>query len=414
VTAEPAALPGRSPLAARNPLVVTYWASGDALIARYTMPYVRMIRDRLEPGGRITVVTFDPPGSRRRDLTEDRIDHVAFRYDSFGGRAVLRRALDIPRLLALCLRRRIGVIHSWCSTGGAIGWLLSVVTRKPLVLDSFEPHADSMVENGTWSADSFRFRLLLRLERLQARRAAAAIAVSPWMADYSRRRYGRVPSPLYLKPAGADLDEFRPRQADPSPGGEDESDDVVAVYAGKFGGIYLESEAFELMSVLTVELGDRLRFLILTPTDPAEVIAMAAAAGIAAERMTVLSVAPGEVPEHLRRADFAINFVRPVPTRLYNTSIKDAEYLACGLPVLIADGISDDSRLIADNRAGAVFESLDPTAYRAAARSLRAILDEEPAPARRARIRELAERHRDLDSAAAVYASLYGDRPPAP
>ena len=394
----------------RNPLIVTYWASGDALVSRYTLPYVRMIRDQLEPGERITIVTFDPPGSRRRDLTEDRIDHVAFRYDGFGARAILRRALDVPRLVVLCRRRRIGVIHSWCSTGGAIGWFLSVVTRKPLVLDSFEPHADSMVENGTWSPKSLRFKLLLLLERLQTRRAVAAIAVSPWMADYSRRRYGRVPSPLFLKPACVDLDDFRPPEADAAREGSGDGGEIVAVYAGKFGGIYLEAEAFELMRVLTDEFGPRLRILLLTPTPEAEVHRMADDADLPREILTVRSVEPDEVPDHLRRADFAINFVRPVPTRLYNTSIKDAEYWACGLPVLIADGISDDSDLIRENAAGAVYESLEPAAFRNAAAKIREILESEPAAARRARIRELAVRHRSLDSARDVYASLYGDR----
>ncbi len=399
----------RSPISGRNPLIVTYWASGDALISRYTMPYVRMIRDHLEPGERITIVTFDPPGSRRRDLTEDRIEHVAFRYDGFGTRAVLRRAFDVPRLLALCLRRRTGVIHSWCSTGGAIGWLLSVLTRRPLVLDSFEPHADSMVENGTWSAASVRFKALLLLERLQARRASAAIAVSPWMAEYSSRRYGRVPNPIFLKPAGVDLEQFRP--AEPGEVTAAEPGAVLAVYAGKFGGIYLESEAFDLMATLIEEFGPGLRFLILTPTGEPEVRAMADAAGLPAEALIVRSAEPGEVPSQLRRADFAINFVRPVPTRRYNTSIKDAEYLACGLPVLIADGISDDSELIRDNHAGAVFGSLDREAVREAARRMRELLESEPPERRRSRIRGVAERHRDLGSAAGIYAALYGRRP---
>ena len=395
-----------APIAAGNPLVVTYWASGDALISRYTMPYVRMIRDGLAPGRRITIVTFDPPGSERRDLTEDRIDHVALRYDGFGALAVLRRALDVPRLVALCFRRRIGVIHSWCSTGGAIGWFLSVVTRRPLVLDSFEPHADSMVENGTWSGESVRFKALLKLERLQTRRAVAAIAVSPWMADYSRRRYGRVPDPLYLKPACVDLDVFTPAEDGETAAGSDA--DVVAVYAGKFGGIYLEAEAFELMGALRDVFGSRLRFLILTPTPEVEVQTMASQAGLDRDALTVKSVAPEDVPAELRKADFAINFVRPIPSRLYNTSIKDAEYLACGLPVLIADGISDDSALIRDNDAGAIYDRVDRDAFRAAGERMLELLGSEPPAERRRRIRELAVRHRNFDLARDVYRSLYG------
>ena len=41
--------------------------------------------------------------------------------------------------------------------------------------------------------------------------------------------------------------------------------------------------------------------------------------------------------------------VKPVPTKRYCTPVKDGEYWALGLPVIITEGISDDSGIIREN-----------------------------------------------------------------
>lgn len=52
---------------------------------------------------------------------------------------------------------------------GALGYVLSKFTGSKLIIDSYEPHAESMVENGTWKKSSLKFKILFWLEKNRAR-----------------------------------------------------------------------------------------------------------------------------------------------------------------------------------------------------------------------------------------------------
>jgi hypothetical protein len=61
----------------------------------------------------------------------------------------------------------------------------------------------------------------------------------------------------------------------------------------------------------------------------------------------------------LNAADFAICPVKPIPSKRYCSPIKNREYWATGLPVVITNHISTDSELIALKNVGAVWKRLD-------------------------------------------------------
>src|SRR5690606_22395326 len=113
-----------------------------------------------------------------------------------------------------------------------------------LVLDSFEPHAESMVETGTWNKNSLSFRLLFRLEKLQFKKAKKIICAAKGMMEYAKSRYNIGRKEEFVKPACVDLLKFN-LSATPEVSIPAGKDDIVCVYAGKFGGIYLEQETFD-------------------------------------------------------------------------------------------------------------------------------------------------------------------------
>jgi hypothetical protein len=106
--------------------------------------------------------------------------------------------------------------------------------------------------------------------------------------------------------------------------------------------------------------------------------------------------------------DFALTPVRSVPTKRYCTPIKDGEYWALGLPVLINPDISDDSRIIAEARAGVVLQGLSTDSYRRAVLEMDALLAEGH-EALYQRIRPLAEKYRNFGIAETIYRSIYGN-----
>ncbi|HEY9284860.1 MAG TPA: glycosyltransferase [Pyrinomonadaceae bacterium] len=403
----------------RNLLALTYWSYKDALVQSAVLPYLRMIRRQL-PGASILLVTAEQAHLRMSDeerrraedeLAAEGVRLVTVEYSRFGARAAGRLALLVPRLLRLCRAERVGHLHAWGPTAGAVGYFLSVLANLPLVLDSYEPHAESMVEAGWWGRDSRAFKLLFRLERLQSRRARAAIATTQGVRDYAREKYGAEFARFYVKPATVDLAVFSPEHAkDPALLRRlDLEGKLVCVYAGKIGGIYLEREIFDFLKAAADRWGERFRALLLTDAPRERVRELSAAAGLDPAVVTATFVPFRDVPRHMGLGDFAINPVRPVPTKRYCTSVKDGEYWAMGLPVVIPDRIGDDSALVREHNIGAVLGSLDRAGYERAVAEIDALLNAEPRAELAARVRAVAARLRDVRHAERIYAELYGE-----
>lgn len=113
------------------------------------------------------------------------------------------------------------------------------------------------------------------------------------------------------------------------------------------------------------------------------------------------------VPDYLALADFALTPVKPVPTKRYCTPIKDGEYWAMGLPVIITPGISEDSDLIGRLGIGAVLGGLSKPHYAVAIRAIDALLTGGDRARLAESIRAVASERRGYALADAVYRTLY-------
>jgi hypothetical protein len=104
--------------------------------------------------------------------------------------------------------------------------------------------------------------------------------------------------------------------------------------------------------------------------------------------------------------NFGITPVKPVPTKKYCTPIKDGEYWALGLPIVIPANISDDADIILRHEAGAVLTELTKPEYERALSTIDLLL-KQPQDLTRSRIRELAFTYRNFQIAEQVYKSVY-------
>lgn len=182
---------------------------------------------------------------------------------------------------------------------------------------------------------------------------------------------------------------------------------LVCVYAGKIGGIYLEKEIFDFFAVASRYWGDRFRALMLTDASPRRVAELAAESGLDISVVTVKFVPHADVPAHMGLGDFAINPVKPVPTKRYCTSIKDGEYWAMGLPVVIPPRISDDSEIISRSGTGSVIEAFNTEAYLRAVREIDALLKAYSREELYDKVRRVAVEHRNFSIADKIYRDIY-------
>jgi len=403
-----------------NLLVLTYWDFRDPLVQTYTLPYLGIIQRHQRPTGKIFLLTLErdekfqttKEGVKLADqLDKKRIVWLPRPYKSFGLVSLVRWLFWLIELRKRIRRDHIEVIHTFATPAGAAGYLLSILTGAHLVLDSYEPHADAMVENGTWRKNGLAFWLLFRLEYLQTRRAEAVIGTTPGMLAYAENRYHHTIARFFTKPACVDLTLFsNPPDLSKVCLLEEWgwSGKIISVYAGKLGGIYLSGEVFDFLKAAADFWGDRFRFLFLTNQSREEVKQWCNASGFEMENLRMLFVPHKEVPQYLALANFAITPVKPVPSKRFCTPIKDGEYWAMGLPVVIPAGISDDSEIIRKEQIGAVLDSLNEEAYATALDTLESLFAE-PKDQLQKRIRDVAIKYRNFSIAEDVYRRVYGN-----
>jgi glycosyltransferase involved in cell wall biosynthesis len=398
-----------------NILVFSQWSFKDALIQTYTLPYVNIIRNIISPEIKIFVVTAE---QQEIALTKEEIADVnkqwavknmqllAQPYKRFGLEKIMTTLGDIFSWCKLIKKEKIKTIHAVCTPAGGIAYLLSKLTGTELVIDSYEPHAEAMVENGTWQKNGLAYKILFSLEKRQTRRAKALIGTTAGMKQYAAEKYGVQAKNFFVKPACVDMRIFSPKEKDKKLLKELSLENkIVCVYAGKLGGIYLKSEVFDFIKVCYDRWKDDFSFLMLTNALRDDIDTECERVGLPKNVVISKFVFHNEIPSYLSLGDFAINPVKPVLTKKYCTSIKDGEYWAMGLPIVISPNISDDSGIIENEKIGVVINFNEKAQMNEAILEIEQLL--QSGDLLKKKIVEVAEKYRSYKIANIVYGQIY-------
>ncbi len=397
--------------------VVTYFSFKDPLIQAYTLPYVKIIRNLIDKKYPVYLLTIE---KRHQQLTpeekvkitetldNEEIKLISLPYHRFGI-LLLNWIPSLFRILFILIFKKITTVHAWCTPGGAIGLILATLTGKRLVLDSFEPHAEVMAETETWEYQSLQFKILFKFEEWMAKRSDAQICCTESMQLYVRQKFGVTLSNPFTKPACVQLDVFswankkKPELLKQF----GLSNKIVCVYAGKFGGLYLEGEVFRFFKVAYEEIGEQFRVLLLTNDSDECILQWIKEAGLPKHVIVKKFVPHHLVADHIGLGDFALAPYRPVPSRNYGAPIKISEYWALGLPVVITSNIADDSYIIEKYKLGSVLKDLDVESYRTSICEIIGMLKNSSSRELYDMIRPYAESFRNFQVAEEVYQKVY-------
>ena len=391
----------------KNILILSYWSLREPLTASAVFPYLRILSER-DDIGRITLVTLEtthdflPPV----DLDIPKVDHVSIepRFTKvFMLSKVDLHIRAVGKLVRLVRELKIDKIMAKASMAGAIAHMVHRITGIPYVVESFEPHSVYMIECGVWRTGGARYRFAHYMERVQLRHAETIVTVTENHREdlvaegYARERLRVIPSITDLNVFAKDPIARERKRAEL--GIPDTS--TVGIYVGKFGGLYFDKEAFEIFARAFTHFPD-LHIVVLSPMDPEVIRAKAEQAGVPSDRFHVLIAPHAEVPQYLSAADFAFSTIKPSPIKRYQCPIKNGEYWANGLPILMTDGIADDHKLMRQGIGGSVYgpqlQGLDEAFL-----TIRAILAD---PDHRTAMVELAKQYKSVDIARRVYRDI--------
>ncbi|KAB0670602.1 glycosyltransferase family 4 protein [Oryzomonas sagensis] len=240
--------------------------------------------------------------------------------------------LLLGKATAFSLRFRPQVIHAHLHEGAAIGWLLKLVTRAPLIFDYQGSLSGECIDHGFFKADSRAARIFRWAERFINNSADRIVTSSS--AGYAdlRANWGVAPERLVSVIDGVDTDQFRPHDRQEARSRLGIAPDVpVVAYLGLMSAYQGTDLLLDAIALLKAQ-GVQARFLIMG--FPVERYREAAEALGIGDMITFTGkVDYREAPLFLSAADLAVS----PKLSLTEANGKLFNYMACALPVVVFD-----------------------------------------------------------------------------
>jgi len=133
-------------------------------------------------------------------------------------------------------------------------------------------------------------------------------------------------------------------------------------YVGSLGTWYMLDEMLAFFKIQQLKVSN-LHFLFLTKDSQDIVYAKAKALGLNLNDITVVSVPYQKMPSVMKVIDYGLFFIRPSFSKQASSPIKQAEFMAMGIPVICNSGIGDTSEIILEHQSGFVFDELSHAAF---------------------------------------------------
>jgi hypothetical protein len=400
----------------KYPVSVFYispWSIDDNLAKTTVLPHVNLL---FQTGNVESVVLFakDTCPIKSFDLSGTLSDSRV-RYESLPSIPFLPRyftyildhIFSALRLIYCFLCYRPGLI--FCrGTAGIYGYYLSTLFRVPYIVESFEPHAQYMLQTKTWGRTSLKYVVQRSWERAIKSTAACLLTVSDLYSDHLINCEKISSERVLCVPCCVDAEKFyydeHLRYSTRNALGI--SNHLCFVYVGKFGGIYCDLEALKVFALLKRVMRRPVYLVILTSHPVYLVGDILDSHGIYSDARYIGSVDHDQVNAFLNAADLAMSFINAGDWSFACSPVKHGEYLAAGLPIVIPPGVGDESLWIESEKAGAILDYKQFSNIEYVASSALSIISE---PDHRQRIRRVALSRRSYRLVGDGYRRVFSD-----
>lgn len=405
-------------LEGRRVLFISYNGMLDPLGQTQVIPYLRELAKR---GVQFTLLSFEREaafegeGVRKREelkrqLREQGIEWHWLRYHQRPSvpATIYDVVAGIRKAKSLVRRNRIGMVHARSHIPATIALALKRSLGTKMIFDLRGLMAEEYVDAEHWRKDSVPYRITKAAERRIFAETDAVVTLTeriwPIISEWEGLR-GRdvhhevIPCCVDLSLFNFSDDDRTKRRAELGLG-----DKFTIVYSGSLDGWYLTEKMAEFFAAF-MRRRPEAHLVWLTNGSHDRVKELMKTRNVPLDRFSVLSVPARLVPSYLSAADAGLSFIKRCVSKLASSPTKNAEYLACGLPLIINAGIGDSDALIHDWKAGALLEEFNDDEY---ARIGTLIETMAAQPGARESARAVAERVFDLQTVGVErYAALY-------
>lgn len=401
-----------SPLRAR-----TLYISYDGLLEPLGESQVVHYLLKLAPSHGLTVLSFEKPADLRERQKVEELDR---RLRAVGVRWIRRTYHKWPPVWStlwdcfvglvatawLCLRLQVQIVHARSYVPALMSVVLKRIFGLKFLFDMRGFWADEKVDGGHWSRGSFIYNVTKRCERHFFESADAIVCLTEEGAKAIPELGYRLPvtTSISIIPTCTDLQAF-------SPGPKDkalvellglEGFHVVGC-VGTISNWYLRQAMLEYLSFMVKNLA-MMKILIVTREDHRRLYEDALAAGIPKDRLVLTQADFSSIPRYIKLMDLGVFFIRVCFSKRGAAATKLGEFLACGIPVIINDGVGDSGSIVRRHRVGVVLTNTTTEEFEASLAAVTQVLRD---PETGKRCREVAQRYFDLDAGVQKYCELY-------
>ena len=259
-------------------------------------------------------------------------------------------------LYRLSRPRKIAMVHAHNLYSAALALSARPFFRYSLVLDLHGRIPEEYISLG--KGGSISRKLLEILESIAVRYADHVIVVSDQLREYLSRTYGVPDARISTIPMCADAESFR---VDASLRGRARSrlkleQKFVCTHLGSVFEWYDPSLIIETFQDLRRSIPESHLLLV---TERTEEVERHVRSYLEDNAFTVVGVRHSEVPELLNASDLGLVLLARSPNIATSSPAKFAEYMNCGVPVLISPDVGDFSALVKRMNVGYVIKADD-------------------------------------------------------
>jgi len=301
-------------------------------------------------------------------------------------------------VLSLTKKRDIGLIHARSYLPAAVAWVVWRLRGTPFVFDMRALWPEELIASGRLKRDMPLHKLIVCIERICLRDAAAVVSLTHAAVGHLKRVY---PSELGDKqivviPTCADLERFNL----PIHKGDCK---VIGCLGSVLTGWFNLDWLSNFMSVVARQDAS-IHFEITTKDDGQSVKKRLTLPVDIVNRVNVASSPSNRVQEVLHGQFASVMFFTQGLSKLGSSPTRMGEILGCGLPVVANNGVGDVAKVIQEFNVGVLVNSASNEDMLLAWNQLQVLLQD---PGLAARCRRAAESVFSLKQGTQSYFQLY-------
>jgi len=365
-------------------LYLCYFGLREPLVQTQVLPYLREIRkDNIG----VSLLTFEPDlkkkwtseqiAEEKAKLAAEGIDWQCLAYHKWPSVPatlydIFRGTLFIRRFIS---KQKPDILHGRVHLPTLMGAMARKLSRhKPkLLFDIRGFFPEEYTDAGIWPEGGWLYRGAKRVERWLMKEADGYVVLTErareiLFPESKDTGYDKNGKPVEVIPCCVDMSRFDKANN----GARTEirkklgiGDRFVTTYIGAFGGWYLTNETADFFGAVKRYKKDAFA-LVLTQSNPELIEPLLRNRGYEDGDYIVTKVRPEEIPEYLSGADIAVSFIKPCYSKQASSPTKNAEYLACGLPIVANSGVGDVDQLITEHKVGALVRGFELRDYQSA------------------------------------------------